>query len=66
MRRMKEMWGLRKLRGLTRLMWLLYTYVVIYLEYHGNRLYGAMGVLSKKSDGWVTGWSGYPSDCFDY
>ena len=34
------------LRGLTGLMWLLY--IVMWLEHHGNRLYGFMELLSKK------------------
>ena len=44
----------------------MHIYILIWLEHNRNRLYGAMGVLSKKSDGWVTGWSGYPLDCCDY
>ena len=28
-------------------------YIVIWLEHHGNRLYGVIGLLSKKSDGWT-------------
>ena len=37
-------------------------YIVICLEHHGNRLYGVMGLLGKKSDGW----SGVDLDCYDY
>ena len=37
----------------------IYIYIVIRLEHHGNRLYGFMGLESKKLDGdwsgWVTG-----------
>ena len=52
--------GLRKRRGLwdrglTGLMWLLYIYIVIWLERHGNRLYGVMGLLSKKVE-WMDGY----------
>ena len=46
-------------------------YIVMRLERHGNRLYGFMGLLSKKWD-WIE-WSGvdgmdgwYPWDCYDY
>ena len=31
-------------------MWLLDIYIVIWLEHHGNRLYGFMGLRSKMSD----------------
>ena len=37
-------------------MWLLYIntiYIVIWLKHHGNRLYGVIGLLSKKSDEWM-------------
>ena len=34
----------------------LYIYIVMRLERHGNRLYGFMGLLSKKWD-WIE-WSG--------
>ena len=66
--------GLRKLGGLMGLRWqrwlrgakglmlLLYIYVYIYivrwLGHHGNRLYGFMGLRSKKWD-W-TGWMDTP------
>ena len=36
-------------------------YIVIWLEHDGNRLYGFMGLLSKKSDGWMGDWSGVDS-----
>ena len=48
------------MRGLTGLMWLLY--IVIWLKHHGDRLYGIMGLLSKKWDGL----DGYLLDCYDY
>ena len=51
LRGLSKLRGLNKLRGLTGLIWLLYMYIVIWLEHHGNRLYGVMGFLSKKSDG---------------
>ena len=54
LRRMRVKRGLGKVRGvrwlrrLTGLMWT-YIYIVIWLERHGNKLYGVMGLLSKKS-----------------
>ena len=47
---LREVRLLRGLRGLTGLMWLLYIYCDM-VEQHGNRLYGAMGLLSKKWSG---------------
>ena len=55
LRKLRWLTGLSRfkwLRGLTGLMWLLY--IVMWLEHHGNRLYGFMGLWSKKWE-WVTG-----------
>ena len=63
MRGLRKLMGLRRVRwvrGLTGLMWLLY--IMIWLEHHGNRLYGVIRLLSKKWDGL----DGYPLDCYDY
>ena len=38
-------------------------YIVTWLEHHGNKPYGVMGLLSKKSG---DGLDGYPLDCYDY
>ena len=47
----------------------IYIYIVIWLEHHGNRLYGFMRLRSKMSE-WMewsgVEWSGYPLDCYDY
>ena len=43
-------------------------YIAIWLEHHGNRLYGFMGLLSKMSD-WMerSGLDWIPlRDCYDY
>ena len=42
----------------------IYIFTVISLEHQGNRLYGFMGLYSKKLDGCVIGW--YPLDGCDY
>ena len=39
-------------------------YIVIWLEYHGNRLYSVIGLLSKKLDGWKDELVGL--DCYGY
>ena len=40
-------------------------YIVIWLERHGNRLYGVMGLYEQKSgvDGWILD---TPLDCYNY
>ena len=53
--------GVRWLRRLTGLMWT-YIYIVVWLERHGKRLYGVMGLLSKKSS---DGLDERPLDCYD-
>ena len=55
LRGLRGLWGLRELWGLRRIGGLLY-FNVRWLGHHGNRLYGFMGLRSKKWD-WMK-WSG--------